>query len=420
MPNKKWKGFRRQTQCKENHQKRHQSNRSSKRKQWSEEQMAAALNAVLKDGLSGNRAADAHGVPRTTLKDRLSGRVLHGVNPGPQPYLTKNEETDLASHLLTASSIGYGKTRRDVRCIVESYLKQKGTLKGTVISNGWWEKFLKRNPSLSLRSGDSTAGVRMDAITSDNLEMYFDLLRNIYDDFEFDKFPESIYNMDETGVPLSPQPPKIIARKGQKKVRYRTTGDKAQITVIGCGSATGQAIPPFIIFAAKQISPLWTIDEVNGSRFAVSEKGWVDQELFYFWLKEHFLPNAVSRRPLLLLLDGHSSHFEPKSLQFAKDNDIIIFCIPPHTTHECQPLDCSFFRSLKAHWQQSCHNFYQKNPGKVISKLNFCSVFKPAWHNAIIPSNIINGFKKAGVFPFNRHAVTVVESIGKFNVMELL
>ena len=58
----------------------------------------------------------------------------------------------------------------------------------------------------------------MDAITSDNLEMYFDLLRNIYDDFEFDKFPESIYNMDETGVPLSPRPPKIIAKKGQKKV----------------------------------------------------------------------------------------------------------------------------------------------------------------------------------------------------------
>ena len=161
----------------------------------------------------------------------------------------------------------------------------------------------------------------MDAITSDNLEMYFDLLRNIYDDFEFDKFPESIYNMDDTGVPLSPRPPKIIAKKGQKKVRYHTTGDKAQITIIGCGSATGQAIPPFIIFAAKKISPLWTIDEVNGSKFAVSEKGWVDQELFYFWLKEHFLPKAVSRRPLLLLLDGHSSHFEPKSLQFTKDND---------------------------------------------------------------------------------------------------
>ena len=138
----------------------------------------------------------------------------------------------------------------------------------------------------------------MDAITSDNLEMYFDLLRNIYDDFEFDKFPESIYNMDETGVPLSPRPPKIIAKKGQKKVRYRTTGDKAQITVIGCGSATGQAIPPFIIFAAKQISPLWTIDEVNGSRFAVSEKAGL--------IKSSFISGSMNTFFLMLCQGVHS------------------------------------------------------------------------------------------------------------------
>ena len=403
MPNKKKKGFRRCCPCSD--QNKRQPNRSSKRKLWSEDQMTAALNAVLKDGISGNNAADSHGIPRSTLKDRLSGRVIHGVKPGPRPYLTSNEEGELASHLLTASSIGYGKTRRDVRCLVESYLKQKGTLKGTVISNGWWENFLKRNPDVRLRSGDSTAGVRMDAMNAENLDSYFDLLRSVYDDFDFDKFPEAIYNMDETGVPLTPRPPKVIAKRGQKKVRYRTSGQKAQITVIGCGSATGHAIPPFIIFAAKQISPLWTVDEVNGSRYAVSDKGWVDQELFYFWLKEHFLPNAVSRRPLLLLLDGHSSHFEPNTIQFAKDNDIIIFCIPPHTTHECQPLDVSFFRSLKTHWQQSCHTFYQNNPGKQVTKLNFCSVFKPAWLSAISPSNIIGGFKKAGVFPFSRQAV---------------
>jgi len=283
---------------------------------------------------------------------------------------------------------------------------------GANVSNGWWSNFLKRNPSISLRSGDSTAGVRMEAINPENLNNYYDLLRSVYDESDFDKFPESIYNMDETGVPLSPRPPKVIAKKGQKKVRYRTSGQKSQITVIGCGNATGQSIPPFIIFAAKQLSPLWMNDEVNGSRFAVSENGWVDQELFCFWLKEHFLPNAVSRRPLLLLLDGHSSHFEPTTIEYAKNNGIVIFCIPPHTTHECQPLDISFFRSLKTHWQQSCHEFYQSNPGQVISKLNFCRVFKPAWLNAVNPSNITGGFKRAGVYPFNRQAIAAL-STGK-------
>ena len=30
--------------------------------------------------------------------------------------------------------------------------------------------------------------------------------------------------MDESGMPLEPRPPKVVARKGQKKVRYQTSG----------------------------------------------------------------------------------------------------------------------------------------------------------------------------------------------------
>ena len=44
-----------------------------------------------------NRAAIEHGVPRTTLKDRLSGRVIHGTNIGPKHYLTQEEEKQLVT-----------------------------------------------------------------------------------------------------------------------------------------------------------------------------------------------------------------------------------------------------------------------------------------------------------------------------------
>ena len=42
--------------------------------------------------------------------------------------------------------------------------RKDNLIKGSSISNGWWERFLHRNPELSLRSGDATAGVRMDAL----------------------------------------------------------------------------------------------------------------------------------------------------------------------------------------------------------------------------------------------------------------
>ncbi len=45
---------------------------------------------------------------------------------------------------------------------------------------------MKRNPNLRLRAGDSTAGVRMDAINTNNVPKYFDLLKSVFDEFDFD------------------------------------------------------------------------------------------------------------------------------------------------------------------------------------------------------------------------------------------
>ena len=120
-------------------------------------------------------------VPRSILKDRLSGRVAHGVKQGPRPYLTAEEKAELSSHLLQASDMGLGKTRRDILTLVGTYVEKKGCLrsKGSVISNGWWDNFLKRNPMLRLRSGDSTAAMRMDAMSSENMQAYFDLLSDV-------------------------------------------------------------------------------------------------------------------------------------------------------------------------------------------------------------------------------------------------
>ena len=127
----------------------------------------------------------------------------------------------------------------------------KKVLKGSAISNGWWQRFLQRNPNLKLRHGDGTSGIRMDAANTENMKAYFEELREIFDDYNFYEHPEAIYHMDETGVPLDPTPPKIITAKGQKKVRYCTSGKKQQIAITGCGNTTGQAMLPFIIFAAK-------------------------------------------------------------------------------------------------------------------------------------------------------------------------
>ena len=156
MPNKKNKGFRRSIGSTMPSSSPPQNNRSSVWKQW---QIEEAIDDVLNNRLKPTAAAVKHGVPRSTLNDRLSGRVTHGTKPGPKPYLTTAEK-ELAEHLIEAASLGYGKTCQDVMTIVERHIEQKEdvSLRADKVTQGWWEKFLKRNPSLSLRAGRGKNG----------------------------------------------------------------------------------------------------------------------------------------------------------------------------------------------------------------------------------------------------------------------
>lgn len=378
-----------------------------KRKQWSDSSMESALEAVKNGELSINRAAKTYDVPCSTLKDRISGRVIHGSKPGPSRYLDDEEEQTLSDHLVQVAKVGYGKTRKQVLSIVENVAREKDVLRhshSNRVSDGWWRRFLERQPTLSLRRGDATAHVRMDATNKQSIAHYFNLLEETLRKIDN---PAQIYNMDESGMPLDPRPPNIIAKRGQKKVRYRVSGKKEQITVIGCVNAIGQSIPPMVIFEGKYLNHLWTIDEVPGTYYGMSGKGWTDQELFRHWLMDHFTKYAIRGRPILLLLDGHSSHYEPVSVEMAQKEDIILFCLPPHTTQDSQPLDTSVFGPLKRHWSDVCHDYQQKNPGVVLTKFNFNKVFSKAWLRALTPSNIVSGFKKCGVHPFNRNAIPV-------------
>ena len=77
----------------------------------------------------------------TTLKDRVSGRVLPNSNPSRKPYLLREEEKELVEFVIACSKLGYGKTRGDVLSIVEATLKKKGRNLDGPISNGWLASF---------------------------------------------------------------------------------------------------------------------------------------------------------------------------------------------------------------------------------------------------------------------------------------
>ena len=83
-----------------------------------------------------------------------------------------------------------------------------------------------------------------------------------------------------------------------------------------------------------------------------SENGWIDNQHCEAWLLKSFLPQTAvrntSKKPILLLCDGHGSHCTGVLLMAAFRNSIFIFKLPPHCTHKLQPLNVGVLGPLQA------------------------------------------------------------------------
>ena len=71
------------------------------------------------------------------------------------------------------------------------------------------------------------------------------------------------------------------------------------------------------------MAPEMATGEIPGTHYGFSETGWTNSVLFDSWFKKMFVRYAPASRPLILFMDGHSSHYCHETL--ARENGIIIF-----------------------------------------------------------------------------------------------
>ena len=107
---------------------------------------------------------------------------------------------------------------------------------------------------MSLRQGDNTANTQMDTVNVDTINHYYRLLETTLRENYLLNSSAQIYNVDETGIPIDLKAPNVVTKTGTKKVRYRSTGRKGQITVVACGSDAGQVLPLTVLLDSKKVS----------------------------------------------------------------------------------------------------------------------------------------------------------------------
>ena len=106
----------------------------------------------------------------------------------------------------------------------------------------------------------------------------------------------------------------------------------------------------------------------------------------------------------LLTIDGHKSHCSVDFQDLCKEKNIVLLCMPAHSSHLLQPLDVACFAPLKRKYGDVISGL-ARNRTHYISKETFLPAFKAAFEQSITKENIQAGFRGAGLVPHDPQAV---------------
>ena len=380
--------------------------RDKKRAKWSENDLQSAMTAVI-SGCSQRLAASRFNIPRRTLRNHIySGST--GKTLGRKNVLTDEQERELTERILRYSEIGLPLTKPIVKSYVYDFCHKNKihnpfNASKKLAGRYWLENYMKRHPEIALRKAQVMNPGRAMKLNKVIVKDYFEKLQTVMTDGEFFEQPSKIFNMDEKGCRLTmPHQQNVLAKKGSKRVHMVASEHAENVTIVACVNAVGWAIPPMIIFKGKRGKPEYSDNLPTDTLVSMSEKGCMTKELFAMWL-QHFAKFKSGK--VLLIFDGASSHIHPDIVDVAEDNDIVLFCLPSNTTHELQPLDKSVFRSFEHFWDLELLKYWRADPDRSLTKARFGVVCTPAYHQSFTISNIANGFRATGIYPFNPDAI---------------
>ena len=166
------------------------------------ESMCEALKAVKLQGKGLRQAARDFDVPVTTLKRRVDGTVPVNAKPGPATVLTMEEEEKLCKYCFDMCDMGYGLTVEDVRSVAYRIAQNSGRphpFHDGKAGRDWYEGFLRRFPSLTLRKEESLSYLRAKNANEKVIEDFFAKLAAVLARLNILSKPMLIYNADETG-----------------------------------------------------------------------------------------------------------------------------------------------------------------------------------------------------------------------------
>jgi len=196
----------------------------------------------------------------------------------------------------------------------------------------------------------------------------------------------------------------VVVDKHLRQTCKATPGRQEWVTVIECICVDGTNIPPLVIFKGENfMSNLIPQDALADWKFSNNSKGWSSNEHGLMWLKKCFDPNTkekANEQVRLLICDGHDSHISAAFMQHCYDSAIAVFLLLPHSSHLIQPLDVGVFSPLKAAMKSGLNTIFRTGIARL-RKVEWIENYIKARRKAIIPRNILAGWRATGLWPID-------------------
>ena len=193
--------------------------------------------------------------------------------------------------------------------------------------------------------------------------------------------PELLFGADESMID-GYKSLKVLTRKETKEGLLKLAESFPHITGMFAHSASGVALPPFIILsnmkrASHEISDIM---KAHSSWIASTKSGWQTKESFFVWcvffthwlsLYRVNLPENIRNMPALLIVDGHSSRQCPIAIELMKIHNNNIVVLPSHTSHITQMFDVLLASSLKVTYKEKLMRVCKRDQTESWSTIGF-------------------------------------------------
>lgn len=374
--------------------------------------MEEALQIIERKEMSITKCSQHFGIAKGTLINKMHQR--HGKAFGRPCIFTDAEEKLLVQAILTTSEWGFPLSGIEVQKLATNYLnKREKTKKQKLLSKDWLKGFFKRNNALLSKRMCQNLKTSKAKLTRTFIGEYFNNLKKTitFDNGEYIS-ASYIFNYDETNLSDDPGSQKCFFKKGCKYPERVMDSSKTSISVMFSGSAAGELLPPYVVYKSEQLWEHWMEGGPKNTKYNRSKSGWFDATIFKDWFINHFIPCTRNLDGEIVLLgDNLSSHFSVDVVEAAVQNKIRFACFPPNSTHLLQPLDVAFFGPLKKTWRAILMKWKvsKSRTSQVLAKDKFPKMLKELVEKSLnengLSTNLISGFKKCGIFPFDPQQV---------------